>query len=46
VEKTFGKANVVSSENYRYFPKAGAYKVEFQCYDIDRYVCKQMLVQF
>jgi len=46
VEKTFGPANVVSSENYRYFPKAGAYKVEFQCYDIDRYVCKQMLVQF
>jgi len=46
VLKAFGPAQVVSSENYRYFPKAGAYKVEFQCYDFKRYVCEQMLVQF
>ena len=46
VLKTFGPANVVSSENYRYLTKAGAYKVEFQCYDFERYVCKQLLVQF
>ena len=44
--KTFGPANVVSSENYRYLPKTGAYKVEFQCYDFKGYVCGQMLVQF
>jgi hypothetical protein len=46
VLKAFGPANVVSADNYRYFPKAGIYKVEFQCYDFERYVCKQMLVQF
>jgi hypothetical protein len=46
VLKTFGPANAVSSENYRYWPKAGVYKVEFQCYDFKRYVCGQMLVQF
>jgi hypothetical protein len=46
VLKTFGPANSVSSENYRYWPKAGPYKVEFQCYDFKRYVCEQMLVQF
>lgn len=46
VLKTFGPANVVSSENYRYLPKTGAYKVEFQCYDFKGYVCGQMLVQF
>jgi hypothetical protein len=46
VLKTFGPANSVSSENYRYWPKAGVYKVEFQCYDFKRYVCGQMLVQF
>ena len=45
VLKTFGPANVVSSENYRYLPKTGAYKVEFQCYDFKGYVCGQMLVQ-
>ncbi len=46
VLKTFGPATVVSSENYRYLPKTGAYKVEFQCYDFKGYVCGQMLVQF
>jgi hypothetical protein len=46
VLKTFGPANSVSSDNYRYWPKAGVYKVEFQCYDFKRYVCEQMLVQF
>jgi hypothetical protein len=46
VIKMFGPAQVVSSDNYRYLPKAGPYKVEFQCYDVERYVCKQMLVQF
>ena len=46
VLKTFGPANVVSSENYRYLPKTGAYKVEFQCYDFKGYVCGQLLVQF
>ena len=46
VLKTFGPAQVVSSENYRYFPKTGSYKVEFQCYDFKGYVCGQMLVQF
>ncbi|HZT25399.1 MAG TPA: hypothetical protein VFA57_06815 [Pseudolabrys sp.] len=46
VLKNFGPANIVSSDNYKYFPKAGVYKIEFQCYDIERYVCKQMLVQF
>ena len=46
VLKAFGPAQVVSSDNYRYLPKAGVYKVEFQCYDFERYVCKQMLVQF
>ena len=47
VLKMFGPANVVSSENYRYRPKSGAfYKVEFQCYDFNRYVCEQVLVQF
>ena len=46
VLKAFGPAQVVSSDNYRYMPKAGVYKVEFQCYDFERFVCKQMLVQF
>jgi hypothetical protein len=46
VLKAFGPANSVSSDNYRYWPKTGVYKVEFQCYDFERYVCKQMLVQF
>jgi hypothetical protein len=46
VLKAFGPANSVSSENYRYWPKTGVYKVEFQCYDFKRYVCGQMLVQF
>ena len=46
VLKTFGPANVVSSGNYRYLPKTGAYKVEFQCYDFKGYVCGQLLVQF
>ena len=46
VLKTFGPANAVSSDNYRYLPKAGVYKVEFQCYDFKGYVCEQMLVQF
>ncbi len=46
VLKTFGPANAVSSDNYRYLPKAGVYKVEFQCYDFKGYVCGQMLVQF
>jgi hypothetical protein len=46
VLKTFGPANVVSSDNYRYMPKAGVYKVEFQCYDVKGYVCGQLLVQF
>lgn len=47
VLKMFGPANVVSSENYRYRPKSGAfYKVEFQCYDVNGYVCEQVLVQF
>ena len=45
--KMFGPADVVSSENYSYRPKSGAfYKVEFQCYDINGYVCEQVLVQF
>ena len=46
VLKAFGPANAVSSDNYRYLPKVGVYKVEFQCYDFERYICKQMLVQF
>jgi len=46
VLKAFGPAQAVSSDNYRYFPKAGVYKVEFQCYDVKGYVCEQMLVQF
>lgn len=46
VLKTFGPAMVVSSDNLRYLPKTGAYKVEFQCYDFKGYVCGQMLVQF
>jgi hypothetical protein len=46
VLRMFGPANVVSSENFRYRPKTGAYKVEFQCYDFKGYVCGQMLVQF
>ena len=46
VLKTFGPANAVLSDNYRYLPKSGPYKVQFQCYDIERYVCKQMMVQF
>ena len=46
VLRTFGPANAVSSDNYRYLPKAGVYKVEFQCYDIKGYVCGQLLVQF
>jgi len=46
VLKEFGPANAVSSDNYRYWPKAGVYKVEFQCYDFKGYVCGQMLVQF
>jgi len=46
VLKAFGPANAVSSDNYRYLPKAGVYKVEFQCYDFKGYVCEQMLVQF
>jgi hypothetical protein len=46
VTKTFGPAMVVSSDNLRYLPKAGAYKVEFQCYDFKGYVCEQLLVQF
>lgn len=46
VLKAFGPATKVSSENYRYMPASGPYKVEFQCYDFKRYVCGQMLVQF
>ena len=46
VLKTFGPANAVLADNYHYLPKSGPYKVQFQCYDIERYVCKQMLVQF
>ena len=46
VLKTFGPATVVSSDNYRYLPKTGVYKVEFQCYDFKGTVCGQMLVQF
>ncbi len=46
VLKAFGPANAVLSDNYRYLPKSGPYKVQFQCYDIERYVCKQMTVQF
>jgi hypothetical protein len=46
VLKAFGPANAVLSDNYRYLPKSGPYKVQFQCYDIERYVCRQMLVQF
>ena len=46
VLKAFGPANAVLSDNYRYLPKSGPYKVKFQCYDFERYVCKQMLVQF
>ncbi len=46
VLKTFGPANSVSSDNYRYWPKTGVYKVEFQCYDFKKFVCGQMLVQF
>ena len=46
VLKTFGPANAVLSDNYRYLPKSGPYKVQFQCYDIERYVCRQMTVQF
>jgi len=46
VLKTFGPANAVSSDNYRYLPKVGVYKIEFQCYDFKGYVCGQMLVQF
>ena len=46
VLKAFGPASAVSSDNYRYWPKAGVYKVEFQCYDFKGYVCGQMLVQF
>jgi hypothetical protein len=46
VLKAFGPANMVSSENYRYFPKTGVYKVEFQCYDFKGHICGQMLVQF
>ncbi len=46
VLKAFGPANSVSSDNYRYWPKTGVYKVEFQCYDFKRHVCEQMLVQF
>jgi hypothetical protein len=46
VLKAFGPPDAVSSDNYRYWPKAGVYKVEFQCYDFKGYVCGQMLVQF
>lgn len=46
VIKTFGPANDVLSDSLRYLPKAGPYKVQFQCYDFERYVCKQMTVQF
>ncbi len=46
VLKAFGPANAVLSDNYRYLPKSGPYKVQFQCYDVERYVCKQMMVQF
>jgi hypothetical protein len=46
VLKTFGPASVVSSDNYRYLPKTGVYKVEFQCYDFKGTVCGQLLVQF
>ena len=46
VLKTFGQPNAVLSDNYRYLPKSGPYKVQFQCYDIERYVCRQMMVQF
>jgi hypothetical protein len=46
VLKAFGPATAVSSENYRYMPAAGPYKVEFQCYDFKKYVCGQLLVQF
>ncbi|HEX5213076.1 MAG TPA: hypothetical protein VFW22_15230 [Pseudolabrys sp.] len=45
VLKTFGPATDLS-DNYRYLPTSGPYKVQFQCYDIERYVCRQMLVQF
>lgn len=45
VFKEFGPATDLS-DNYRYRPKSGPYKVAFQCYDVERYVCKQMLVQF
>ena len=45
VLKAFGPATDLS-DNYRYLPKSGPYKVQFQCYDFERYVCKQMLVQF
>ena len=45
VLKAFGPATD-SSDNYRYLPTSGPYKVEFQCYDIERYVCRQMMVQF
>lgn len=46
VLKAFGPANAVLSDNYRYLPKSGPYKVQFQCYDVERFVCKQMMVQF
>lgn len=46
VLKTFGQPDAVLSDNYRYLPKSGPYKVQFQCYDIERYVCRQMTVQF
>ncbi len=46
VLKAFGPADAVLSDNYRYLPKSGPYKVQFQCYDHERYVCKQLLVQF
>ena len=44
VLKAFGPANAVLSDNYRYLPKSGPYKVQFQCYDVERFVCKQMMV--
>lgn len=46
VLKTFGQPDAVLSDNLRYLPKSGPYKVQFQCYDIERYVCRQMTVQF
>ena len=46
VLKAFGPASAVLSDNYRYLPKSGPYKVQFQCYDIERFVCRQMTVQF